>query len=125
MPDAHRPAPAHVPWSYEPSDVGLREAAWLAAMLSAAVVLVPVLLRLLYPAALDVRAAGPREALPAMPRLQADPRADLATQRAAEERRLASYGWVDPAAERVRIPIGRAMDLMLTRGASGWAPARD
>jgi hypothetical protein len=33
-----------------------------------------------------------------------------------EDERLTSYGWVDKNAGRVRIPIDRAMDLVLQRG---------
>jgi hypothetical protein len=29
---------------------------------------------------------------------------------------LTSYGWVDRDAQRVRIPIDRAMDILLQRG---------
>jgi hypothetical protein len=50
------------------------------------------------------------------PRLQATPGADLKTLRAEEERELSSYGWVDRSAGVVRIPIDRAMELIMQRG---------
>ena len=53
--------------------------------------------------------------LPPRPRLEIDPRADLALLRAEEDARLSSYGWVDKPAGFVRIPIDRAMDLMVER----------
>jgi hypothetical protein len=46
------------------------------------------------------------------PRLQPDPTADLNKFRANEEEQMNSYGWVDPAAGKVHIPIDRAIDAM-------------
>ncbi|MBI2876765.1 MAG: hypothetical protein HYY20_07780 [Candidatus Tectomicrobia bacterium] len=54
--------------------------------------------------------------LPPQPRLQASPSADLAKMRAEEDARLNSYGWVDPQAGTVRIPIDRAMERILQQG---------
>ena len=56
--------------------------------------------------------------LPPSPRLQTNAPADLAHYRAEQEKILQSYGWVDPPAGVVRIPIDRAMDLVLQRGFS-------
>lgn len=50
------------------------------------------------------------------PRLQISPRSDLAEMRAAEERELTTYGWVDKEKQTVRIPIDRAMELLAQRG---------
>ena len=55
------------------------------------------------------------------PRLQADPERDLRELQAADQAVLTSYGWVDRDAGRVRVPIERAMDLILERG----LPVRD
>ena len=57
---------------------------------------------------------GPRE--PPEPRLQTDPRQDMADLRAREDELLGSYGWVDRNAGVVRIPIDAAMRLTLERG---------
>ncbi len=57
---------------------------------------------------------GHRE--PPEPRLQTDPRQDMADLRAKEEELLGSYGWVDKNAGVVRIPIEAAMKLTLERG---------
>jgi hypothetical protein len=54
--------------------------------------------------------------LPPEPRLQTDPRQDLAELRAKEDEVLHSYGWVDKNAGIVRIPIDEAMQLTLQRG---------
>jgi hypothetical protein len=59
-------------------------------------------------------AQGHRE--PPEPRLQTDPRQDLANLRAKEDEQLGSYGWVDRNADVVRIPIEAAMKLTLERG---------
>ncbi len=73
--------------------------------------------------------AGPAP-LPPAPVLQVKPREELRDLRAEEDRILSSYGWVDPNAGIVRIPIDRAMQLVLQRGLptrmgdSGATPAR-
>lgn len=61
------------------------------------------------------------------PKLQASPPTDLQEIRAHEERILGSYGWVDRERGIVRIPIDRAMDLLLERGlpAAEDAPAEE
>ena len=50
------------------------------------------------------------------PRLEVDERSQLNSIRLAEENTLHSYGWVDEKAGTVRIPIERAMDLLVRRG---------
>src|SRR5215211_3484294 len=49
------------------------------------------------------------------PRLLTKPGASLAQLRAAEESDLNSYGWIDRTSGVARIPIDRAMQLMLKR----------
>jgi hypothetical protein len=62
-----------------------------------------------------VSAPGVEEQIPP-PRLQISPRSDLAEMRAAEDRELTTYGWVDKEKQTVRIPIDRAMELLAERG---------
>ena len=50
------------------------------------------------------------------PRLLIKPGASLAELRAAEDSDLNSYAWVDRTSEIARIPIYRAMELLLERG---------
>jgi hypothetical protein len=50
------------------------------------------------------------------PRLQIKAPLDLARLRAAEDLNLHSYGWIDRNLGTVRIPIDRAMQLLLERG---------
>jgi len=54
--------------------------------------------------------------VPPEPRLQTNPRQDLADLRAKEDDTLTTYGWVDRNAGIVRIPIDEAMKLTLERG---------
>lgn len=54
--------------------------------------------------------------LPPKPRLQVEPKVDLRNYREVQQERLASYGWVDQHNGVVRIPIDRAMDMLLDRG---------
>ena len=59
--------------------------------------------------------------LPPMPRLQVDPKMELKEYRDGQRDILNSYSWVDQAGGVVRIPVDRAMDLVIARGA---LPAR-
>ena len=54
--------------------------------------------------------------LPAEPRLQTTPLADLAAIRAEDQKLLTGYGWVDESRGVVRIPIDAAMRMIATRG---------
>ena len=61
-------------------------------------------------------ATGSLRRLPPEPRLQTDPRDDLANMRRSEDDTLRSYGWIDRNAGTVRIPIEQAMKLTAERG---------
>jgi hypothetical protein len=54
--------------------------------------------------------------LPPAPRLQVHPVQELKQLRDGENDKLNSYGWVDQKAGIARIPVDRAMELLLTRG---------
>ncbi len=54
--------------------------------------------------------------LPPEPRLQVSPERELREMRAEEERVLSSYGWVDEAGGIARVPVERAIDLVLEFG---------
>jgi hypothetical protein len=66
---------------------------------------------------------------PPEPRLQTRPREELQRMRAEEDRILGSYGWVDAQRGVVRIPIERAMEMVVDEGlparagAAPYAPA--
>jgi hypothetical protein len=54
--------------------------------------------------------------LPPTPRLQVTTSTDLAGLRRKEDELLTKYGWVDKSAGVARIPVTRAMDLLVERG---------
>jgi hypothetical protein len=56
--------------------------------------------------------------LPPTPRVQATPGDDLARYRAAQDGKLASYGWIDKGSGTVRIPIERAIALVAERAST-------
>ena len=58
------------------------------------------------------------KAPPPAPRLQANPAADLAAERAQQRQRLQSYRWVDRDAGIAQIPIERAMALLVANHAT-------
>jgi hypothetical protein len=53
---------------------------------------------------------------PSVPRLQVAAPQELGQYRKGQEELLHSYGWADQKAGIVRIPIDRAMDLLIQRG---------
>ena len=61
-------------------------------------------------------AAGAAHKEPPSPNLQTQPFQDLYQLRAAEDRKLVEYGWVDKDGGVTHIPIDRAMEVMLQRG---------
>jgi hypothetical protein len=56
------------------------------------------------------------QAPPQGPKLQVYPALELKDLRQGEDEKLNSYGWVDQKAGIVRIPVDRAMDLLLKNG---------
>ncbi|HEX6003025.1 MAG TPA: hypothetical protein VFZ14_03410 [Burkholderiales bacterium] len=61
---------------------------------------------------------GPNQPVPASdaaPALQSAPPPELQAYLREKQQRLESYGWIDRAAQRVHIPIERAMQLMQER----------
>jgi hypothetical protein len=112
---------------HEESDVDIRAIFGFGAALIVVGIVVSVVVLLLFnfldgranqqvQAAYPLAAGQQEERLPPEPRLQTDPREDLATLRAREDEALRSYGWVDRNGGVVRIPIDRAIELTLERG---------
>jgi len=54
--------------------------------------------------------------LPPAPRLQVEAHKDLTSYLKDQQETLDTYGWIDQKAGVVRIPIDRAMDLLLEKG---------
>ena len=115
---------------HETSDVNVRNTALVMAGLAlAAIAVVGTMVWMM-----NSFAAGQRRALPALtpqqtarlapppPNLQADPYADLDRERAATEAHLAGYGYRDGSRTRARIPIGRAMELIIGRSLDAAEP---
>jgi len=67
------------------------------------------------PPASPLAAAYGRQEPPA-PRLQDHPLRDLAELRARDQKLLDTYGWVDRDEGQVRVPVARAMELLLGEG---------
>jgi hypothetical protein len=61
-------------------------------------------------------AATQQPKAPPLPNLQTQPFKDVYTLRDNENRQLTSYGWVDKDGGVTRIPIDRAMEVMIQRG---------
>lgn len=108
------------------SELNVRALAGLSAILVVVVAVAFVLMWWLSQWMLDERIAAdpPPPRLPEArvpheppgPRLQAEPFADLTALRAQEERILTTYAWVDEAAGIARVPVDRAMDLLVEEG---------
>jgi hypothetical protein len=64
-----------------------------------------------------IRGRSVQPPVTAGPPYQPDPVREMKEFRAREDALLGSYGWVDRDAERVRLPIGRAMEILVQRGA--------
>jgi hypothetical protein len=61
--------------------------------------------------------------LPPSPRLQAQPHLELKDYCEAQQAKVNTYSWVDRQSGVVRIPVDRAMDLVLTRGLPARSPS--
>jgi len=122
-----QPAPATNPEvRHETSDVDTRAIFAFGAGLVAVALLINLLTYVLF-RYFDARegrrvmpqyplAAAEGARVPPEPRLQTNPRQDLADLRTRENETLTTYGWVDRNAGVVRIPIEEAIRLTLERG---------
>jgi hypothetical protein len=54
------------------------------------------------------------------PRLQANPVKDLADFEREQARQASGYAWVDPTRGLVRIPVDRAIEIVVERGLPDW-----
>lgn len=111
--------------AYERRDVNARAIFWIGVVMIIAAVVIHTVVWWLFdafdrreaqkgrPPATLVRAPQPA---PTDPRLQTDAPADLDGLRAAKERELESYGWVDREKGVVHIPVEQAMTILVRRG---------
>lgn len=106
---------------YERSDVELRLVGWLATGLAAFVIITPLVLPLLFPMSTKHITPASRPAMSSnAPPLEVTPRASLQATRQGDAQIERSYGWADRSRGEVRIPIDRAVDILLRRGLPGW-----
>jgi hypothetical protein len=122
--DLHREARTDLPAGHELSDLRPGYVAFFAFGLFAVLVISVVIASLIIhyktvqhakQDTLMPRLAGEREAMPE-PRLQVGAPNELRQLRAAEETALNSYGWVDKDAGIVKIPVDRAMEILVKKG---------
>lgn len=128
MSTAHQPLPkknGH-DGGYEKQDVGFRFAMVFVSALIVSVVVVLVFLIWFYRVFLPIPANGAASTtasarrLPPAPVLQANPVADMQRFRAEEQRKVSTYGWMDERQGIARIPVDRAMELVLQNGLPQW-----
>ncbi|MEK9284678.1 MULTISPECIES: hypothetical protein [unclassified Bradyrhizobium] len=108
-------------FDYERSDVGLRLVGWLAGGLATFVAVTPLVLPLMYPQSMKRITPASRPALSSnAPPLEVTPRDALQKSRQADEQIERGYGWADRNRGEVRIPIDRAVEILLRKGLPGW-----
>jgi hypothetical protein len=108
-------------FDYEHSDIDTVGIAWIAAGLGLFVLVVPLLMPLVYPRSMQhITPAAPPALSADAPQLEVVPSADLKRLDAANERIADSYGWTDKEHGAVRIPVSRAIELLLQKGMPGW-----
>ncbi|HXI03463.1 MAG TPA: hypothetical protein VNI57_09840 [Candidatus Saccharimonadales bacterium] len=118
-------APGKGPHAHETRDVNVRLVAYAGSGLILVVILAAIAMLWLFdffsertdreqvpppPIARSARQEPPQ------PRLQTNPRKDLADMRAEEDAVLDSYGWVDEKAGIARVPIERAVEMVAEHG---------
>jgi hypothetical protein len=108
---------------YEHSDADVRSLLKFGLSLFVVLVVVLISMRWMFFFFAEVQKLGPpaspfedARVLPPQPRLQVQPGVDLRTYCEGQLQQLNTYGWVDPNNEVVRIPVDRAMDLIISRG---------
>lgn len=110
--------------THETTDIAVPVVAWFAAGLVVAAIMIHFGIAWLFgaygrrypsPEAPSRIAMKPGMIAPP-PRLQIDPAEDLRRFRQKEEAELNGYGWIDRKKGIIRIPIERAMELVVQRG---------
>jgi hypothetical protein len=109
-------------FDYERTDIESTDIAWLAAGLALFVIVTPLLMPFVFPQSMRHRTPSAPPALSAnAPRLEVAPREDRQRFDRSEADLTDSYGWTDRARGVVRIPVGRAQELLVQRGLPGWS----
>jgi hypothetical protein len=109
-------------FDYERTDIESTDIAWLAAGLALFVIVTPLLMPFVFPQSMRHRTPSAPPALSAnAPRLEITPKEDRQRFDRGETQLAGSYGWTDRDRGTVRIPISRAMELLVQRGLPGWS----
>ena len=108
---------------YEKTDASPRGLMYFAAVIAAILAITAAMMVWLFRHYQRTETAGsfvarPFEAVaaPPPPRIQPDPRVDMRSYAESQEKLLNTYGWIDRQNGVVRLPIDRAMELLLERG---------
>ncbi len=108
--------------TYEKRDVNTRTIMIFVGVLFVVLVVTFVSMRGLFGYFSETQNLGPgaspfdnSRVLPPAPRLQVDPAVDLDQVRQSQNELLNSYGWADKPTGKVRVPIDRAMDMLIDR----------
>lgn len=116
------------PAGYEPRDLSARRIGALALALFAGIACACVLIAVLFALFPHLPTAGPwwstarQGPLPPGPHLEVVEGSDRPAIEAAARKRLEGYAWLDGRHDRARIPIERAMQLLVQEG---WPDAGD
>jgi len=109
-------------FDYERTDIESTVIALLAVGLALLVIATPLFIPVLFPSTTrhQTPSAPPALAAASAPRLEIAPKVELARHRRGEAQLEQSYGWIDRDRGELRIPISRAMELLVQRGLPGW-----
>lgn len=108
-------------FDYERTDVRSAAIAGIAAGLAAFVIATPLVMPLVFPQSMHHRTPSAPPALSAdAPQLEITPQQDLQRLHRGEAEQTEDYGWTDRSRGMVRIPLARAMELLVQRGLPGW-----
>ncbi|MGY3443611.1 MULTISPECIES: hypothetical protein [unclassified Bradyrhizobium] len=111
-------------FDFERSDIATNAVAWIAAGLGAFVLIVPIAMPLIFPQSLRHASPAARPALSSnAPPLEVTPSDELERARREDAEMTGSYGWVDRDRGIVRVPIERAIEMLLRKGLPGWPTA--
>jgi hypothetical protein len=121
-PAAGKPGATRGP-GYETRDANIADLLKFGASLAAVLILVSFGMKWMFGYLAKTQSLGPpttpfenTRTIPPLPRLQVAPQREIHDYWESEQEILNSYGWIDRKAGVVRIPIDRAMRLVLQRG---------
>ena len=108
-------------FDYERSDVTMQLVVSLAVGLATFVVVTPLVLPLIFPQSLSHASPTSRPALSSnAPPLDVAPRQTLQLTQQDDAQFEGRYGWTNRSRGTVRIPVDRAVEILLRRGLPGW-----